>query len=58
MIENRGATGVITYDFMLTKYKAFNIPVTHLEGKMYLIHIASIYDADTILCGPDAGSAS
>jgi hypothetical protein len=38
MIENRGATGVITYD-LLTKYKAFNIPVTHLEGKMYLIHI-------------------
>jgi phosphoribosylpyrophosphate synthetase len=23
MIENRGATGVITYDFMLTKYKVF-----------------------------------
>jgi hypothetical protein len=42
---------------MLTKYKAFNIPVTHLEGKMYLIHI-SIYDADTILCGPDAGLGS
>jgi ribose-phosphate pyrophosphokinase len=58
MIENRGATGVITYDLHADQIQGFfNIPVTHLEGKnVFDTYIASIYDADTILCGPDAGS--
>lgn len=58
MIENRGATGVITYDLHAEQIQGFfNIPVTHLEGKnIFDSYIADIYDEDTILCGPDAGS--
>ena len=58
MIEHRGATGVITFDLHADQIQGFfNIPVTHLEGKnVFDSYIASIYDEDTILCGPDAGS--
>ena len=58
MIENRGATGVITYDLHADQIQGFfNLPVTHLEGKnVFDSYIAKIYDEDTILCGPDAGS--
>jgi ribose-phosphate pyrophosphokinase len=58
MIENRGATGVITFDLHADQIQGFfNIPVTHLEGKnVFDNYIASIYNENTILCGPDAGS--
>jgi ribose-phosphate pyrophosphokinase len=58
MIENRGATGVITYDLHADQIQGFfNLPVTHLEGKnVFDSYIKKIYDEDTILCGPDAGS--
>lgn len=59
MIEQRGATGVITFDLHADQIQGFfNIPVTHIEGKnIFDSYIAEIYDADTILCGPDAGSS-
>jgi ribose-phosphate pyrophosphokinase len=58
MIEHRGATGVITFDLHADQIQGFfNIPVTHLEGKnVFDEYIASIYNDNTILCGPDAGS--
>lgn len=58
MIENRGATGVITFDLHADQIQGFfNIPVTHLEGKnIFDSYIVSIYNENTILCGPDAGS--
>ncbi len=58
MIEHRGATGVITYELHADQIQGFfEIPVTHLEGKnVFDTYIASIYDENTILCGPDAGS--
>lgn len=58
MIENRGATGVITYDLHADQIQGFfNLPVTHLEGKnVFDSYIAKIYNEETILCGPDAGS--
>ena len=58
MIEHRGATGVITFDLHADQIQGFfNIPVTHLEGKnVFDSYVASIYNENTILCGPDAGS--
>jgi ribose-phosphate pyrophosphokinase len=58
MLEHRGATGVITFDLHADQIQGFfNIPVTHLEGKnVFGSYIASIYNENTILCGPDAGS--
>jgi len=58
MIEQRGATGIITFDLHAEQIQGFfNIPLTHLEGKnVFDEYIAKIYTEDTILCGPDAGS--
>jgi ribose-phosphate pyrophosphokinase len=58
MLEQRGATGVITFDLHADQIQGFfNIPVTHLEGKnVFSDYINSIATEDTILCGPDAGS--
>lgn len=58
MIEHRGATSVITYDLHADQIQGFfNIPVIHIEGKnVFDKYINSIATADTILCGPDAGS--
>lgn len=55
MLEHRGATGVITFDLHADQIQGFfNIPVTHLEGKnVFDSYIASIYNENTILCGPD-----
>jgi ribose-phosphate pyrophosphokinase len=55
MIEHRGATGVITFDLHADQIQGFfNIPVTHLEGKnVFDNYIASIYNENTILCGPN-----
>ena len=62
IIEQRGATSVITFDLHADQIQGFfNIPVTHIEGK----HVFDSYIYDTIknfdsgevvLCGPDAGS--
>lgn len=59
MMEQRGATGIITYDLHADQIQGFfNVPVTHLEGKnVFDSYIAKIADEDTVLCGPDAGSA-
>jgi ribose-phosphate pyrophosphokinase len=59
MMEQRGATGIITYDLHADQIQGFfNVPVTHLEGKnVFDSYIAKIVDEDTVLCGPDAGSA-
>ena len=58
MLENRGSTGVITFDLHADQIQGFfNIPVTHLEGKnVFDSYIAELYNENTILCGPDAGS--
>lgn len=58
MLEQRGATSVITYDLHADQIQGFfNIPITHIEGKhVFDDYIASITNEDTILCGPDAGS--
>lgn len=61
MIEQRGATSVITYDLHADQIQGFfNIPVTHIEGKNVFddyIHLLLNDSAnDIILCGPDAGS--
>lgn len=58
MIEQRGATSVITYDLHADQIQGFfNIPVTHIEGKnVFDDYIHVIAGANTILCGPDAGS--
>ncbi len=58
MLEQRGATSVITYDLHADQIQGFfNIPLTHIEGKhVFDDYIASIATKNTILCGPDAGS--
>jgi ribose-phosphate pyrophosphokinase len=58
MIEQRGATSIITYDLHADQIQGFfNIPVTHLEGKnVFDEYISLVTTQDTILCGPDAGS--
>lgn len=59
MMEQRGATGIITFDLHADQIQGFfNVPVTHLEGKnIFDSYIANIADENTVLCGPDAGSA-
>lgn len=61
MIEQRGATSVITYDLHADQIQGFfNIPLTHIEGKnvfddyIYALHYSGMNNI--ILCGPDAGS--
>lgn len=61
MVENRGATSVITFDLHADQIQGFfNIPVTHVEGKnVFDEHIAELtnsLEGEIILCGPDAGS--
>jgi ribose-phosphate pyrophosphokinase len=60
MIEQRGATSVITFDLHADQIQGFfNIPVTHIEGKNVFAKSIATYVAnfkDSILCGPDAGS--
>jgi len=62
MLENRGATQIITFDLHADQIQGFfNIPVTHMEGK-YLFD-SQIYNLhqdgghDVVLCAPDAGAA-
>jgi len=61
MIEQRGATSIITYDLHADQIQGFfNIPVTHIEGKNvfddYIYFLSSNGMSNIILCGPDAGS--
>lgn len=60
MIEQRGATGIITFDLHADQIQGFfNIPVTHLEGKnVFDSYIAEIYphsQSEIILSSCDAG---
>lgn len=68
MLENRGATQIITFDLHADQIQGFfNIPVTHMEGK-YLFD-RYLYDTwrenefdksnecSIVLCAPDAGAA-
>ena len=71
MLEQRGATSVITFDLHADQIQGFfNIPVTHIEGKNvfdeYINQLCGFNNAvkkdihatntKFILCGPDAGS--
>ena len=57
-LEVIGATSVITYDLHAGQIQGFfEIPVTHIEGKnVFDEYIRLVYNENTILCGPDAGS--
>lgn len=63
MIENRGATSVITFDLHADQIQGFfNIPVMHMEGKYlfdrYIFDLYRDLHGDKIvLCAPDAGAA-
>jgi len=63
MIENRGATHIITFDLHADQIQGFfNIPVIHMEGKFlfdrYIIELHKDGCGDNIvLCAPDAGAA-
>jgi len=61
MIEQRGATGIITFDLHADQIQGyFNIPVTHLEGKnVFDRYIRNLYlqNSNTVLASPDAGGA-
>ena len=60
MIENRGATSIITFDLHADQIQGFfNIPVTHMEGKfLFDTKINQLYfesGGNLVLCSPDAG---
>jgi ribose-phosphate pyrophosphokinase len=61
MLENRGATTVITFDLHADQIQGFfNIPVLHMEGQYTFdeyIREVSVNEGDVILCSPDAGAA-
>lgn len=63
MLENRGATQIITFDLHADQIQGFfNIPVTHMEGKYlfdrYIYEVCGEgEDEDVVLCAPDAGAA-
>jgi ribose-phosphate pyrophosphokinase len=61
IIEQRGATSVITFDLHADQIQGFfNIPVTHIEGKHVfdseISEMTKHLDGEIVLCGPDAGS--
>lgn len=57
MLENRGATSIITFDLHADQIEGFfNIPVNHLRGKyLFYKYITKIGNSNTVLCSPDAG---
>jgi len=63
MLENRGATSIITFDLHADQIQGFfNIPVMHMEGKYlfdrYIFNYYRDHVGDNIvLCAPDAGAA-
>ena len=61
MLENRGATDVVTFDLHADQIQGFfNIPVIHMEGQYtfdkYIKDVCN-QEGDVILCSPDAGAA-
>jgi len=63
MLENRGATSIITFDLHADQIQGFfDIPVMHMEGKFlfdrYIFEYYRDHVGDNIvLCAPDAGAA-
>lgn len=63
MLENRGATSIITFDLHADQIQGFfDIPVMHMEGKYlfdrYIFEYYRDHVGDNIvLCAPDAGAA-
>jgi ribose-phosphate pyrophosphokinase len=62
MLENRGATSIITFDLHADQIQGFfNIPVTHMEGKfLFTRKLNELYlesGGNLVLCSPDAGGA-
>lgn len=63
MIENRGATSIVTLDLHADQIQGFfNIPVLHMEGKYlfdrYIFELYRDHCGDSmVLCAPDAGAA-
>jgi len=60
MIENRGATSLITFDIHANQIEGFfNIPVNHLSGKYlfykYVTRMYNEFKGNLVLCSPDAG---
>jgi len=61
MLENRGASHVITFDLHADQIQGFfDIPVTHMEGKFLFDRwVAHLYKQEhgesMVLCSPDAG---
>lgn len=67
MLENRGATGIVTFDLHADQIQGFfNIPVTHLEGRYLFGETINMLNTKhtpagtsvnyaTLLCSPDAG---
>lgn len=61
MLENRGASHVITFDLHADQIQGFfNIPVTHMEGKLlfdrWVAHLFTEEHGNSmVLCSPDAG---
>ena len=57
MIEQRGATSVITFDLHADQIQGFfNIPVIHIQGKnVFDEYLKTIITPETVLCSPDAG---
>lgn len=57
MIEQRGATSVITFDLHADQIQGFfNIPLINIQGKnVFDEYIYNLVDEDTILCSPDEG---
>jgi ribose-phosphate pyrophosphokinase len=57
MIENRGATSIITFDLHAEQIEGFfNIPVIHLKGKhLFYETVLKHSNSNTVFCSPDAG---
>lgn len=61
MLENRGATTLVTFDLHAAQIQGFfNIPVIHMEGKHFFDeYISKVHrqHGNVVLCAPDAGAA-
>jgi len=57
MLENRGATSMITFDLHAEQIVGFfNIPVIHLSGKyLFYKYVTKTCNSNSVLCSPDAG---
>lgn len=59
MLEQRGATSVITFDLHADQIQGFfNVPITHVEGKnVFVKEVFKLITPMSVLCGPDVGSS-